>query len=129
MRRRIGGMGLATLALAALALAALLLPDCDHSRGEKQMHADFAETLRRAGKLAGLGVGVAPRLIEVVWKTMEYPDDARLGAVFAALEKFAMPETYPPLRTLLDPATPENLTGTGPSRSLDRWLTRGPWMA
>ncbi len=63
---------------------------------------------RRGQKIAELGPQVAPGLIEIVWKTREYPDDGRLGAVFVALETLALPETCPPLRTLLDRATPRH---------------------
>jgi len=56
---------------------------------------------RRAQKLVELGPAVAPRLVEIAWKTREYPDDGRSGAVFAALESLALPDTFVPLRTLL----------------------------
>lgn len=61
---------------------------------------------QRADAVAGLGDGVVPRLVEVVWKTREYPDDARLSTVFAALRNLAPTGAALPLRTLLDRETP-----------------------
>lgn len=61
---------------------------------------------QRIKAVAGLGPEVAPRLIEMVWKTKEYNDDMRLGTVFGVLGQLGLSDIAPPLRTLLTPTTP-----------------------
>lgn len=75
--------------------------------GPKPITLEFGVSAR-ANAVAALGDDVAPRLVEIVWKTKECDDDAEIGAVFGALRRLKIPETASPIRALLAPSTPQN---------------------